>query len=704
MKKLTYISFLILVPLQVWSAKLPGIDNGILDLRGVDLSAHNKPLALSGEWKFYWMRYIDPVERPDSSYIMVQVPDDWMNYSIDNENLSSFGYASYHLRIVVDKQDNTVFGMKIPAVNSAYTLFVNGKAISSAGILGQSAEETSSHFKPKTVYFNHQRGIIDLVFHVANFDLIRSGLREPPYFGTSQAITGTRERLLTLEFFIFGAIMIIAFQYLIIYLNKKRELVHLFFSLTCLSVGLRTLFMGERYFMYIFDDLPIKVMIFFTTGSIYLICAFFILFVKELFVIKAAVSLTLIKFLIPLLLFQFVVVLFGSPATGEKMIGFMQLSALASLLFTLFLIFKAVREKFEGVSLILIGFTVIFAAGINDILFDRRLLSLPLNVLPLSIFFFLFTQSVLLSKRSAAAQKNIEKLSEDIKNTNTALARFVPQEFLFHLRKSAITEIDLGDYTEKNMSVLFADIRRFTTMSEHAPSREIFLFLNNYLQFTAPAIINNHGFIDKYIGDAVMALFAEAPDYAIKAAIEMQQHLTDFNNTMLKGAEQPVAIGIGVQYGNLMLGTIGSIERMDTTVISDSVNMASRMENLTKLYGASIITSIDTITKCTDPSKFNFRALDTVQIRGKTRPVELVEVLNGLDNKDFQMKCSTKGTFEQGVYAYKQGALSDAREHFFQVLQISPDDKAAVYLLARCEKYLAKGVDKDFTGIQVFHS
>ncbi len=138
----------------------------------------------------------------------------------------------------------------------------------------------------------------------------------------------------------------------------------------------------------------------------------------------------------------------------------------------------------------------------------------------------------------------------------------------------------MGDHVQREMTVFFSDIRDFTTLSETMTPQENFDFLNSYLRRATPIIRTNHGFIDKYIGDAIMALFPREPADALQSAVELQRDLVDYNQGRKKAGYKPVRVGIGLHCGELILGTIGEEERMQTTVIADAVNVASRIEGL----------------------------------------------------------------------------------------------------------------------------
>ncbi|MGF1534978.1 MAG: ATP-binding protein, partial [Elainellaceae cyanobacterium] len=187
------------------------------------------------------------------------------------------------------------------------------------------------------------------------------------------------------------------------------------------------------------------------------------------------------------------------------------------------------------------------------------------------------------------------KIHLELSKTSLAYARFVPHEFLNLLGRDRILDVKLGDQKQANMTIMFADIRSFTALSEQMTPKESFEFLNSYLAEVSPVIRQYGGFVDKYIGDAVMAIFPNAPDDAIQAAISIQRQVSQYNQARQAGGEAAIAIGIGIHTGSLILGTIGEEERMESTVISDAVNLAARLEKLTKLYGAGIIVSAQTL-------------------------------------------------------------------------------------------------------------
>ncbi|MGN7611542.1 adenylate/guanylate cyclase domain-containing protein [Magnetococcales bacterium HHB-1] len=319
----------------------------------------------------------------------------------------------------------------------------------------------------------------------------------------------------------------------------------------------------------------------------------------------------------------------------------------------------------------------------------------------------LFT-TVLASLRSYQDLKRLEQLNRQLKEEiqqrkyaygiinkkNRVFERFVPQNFLSFLGKDDLEDINIGDAQHLEVSILFSDIRDFTSLSENMTYEESFRFLNNYLTFVGPMVLKHGGFIDKYIGDSIMALFSEEnsvmANQAVDAAIEMQYMLNIYNGYRKKSGYLPIHTGIGIHTGAVSLGTVGFRDRMDTTVVGDAVNLASRVEGLTKTYGLSL-----GITQATYKNldmraahKYHIREVDTVSVKGKTESTLIYEVLEPGINRDQEKKIENLKDYTNALDCYKEQQWDDAMQQFEQLSdKMDKKDKLVEIYLQRCYQY-----------------
>jgi hemerythrin len=278
-------------------------------------------------------------------------------------------------------------------------------------------------------------------------------------------------------------------------------------------------------------------------------------------------------------------------------------------------------------------------------------------------------------------------LRERLDTITKAYSRFVPRQFLNLLGIEDIRKVELGQQVERKMTVLFADIRSFTALSETMSPQENFNFLNSYLVQMEPVIAAHGGFIDKYIGDAIMALFPDSPDQALHCSLAMLQRLEEYNDGRQRAGYRPIRIGIGINTGIVILGTVGGAERMDGTVIGDAVNLAARLERMTKEYRASVLISEYTLYSLDKPELWSIRFLDRTFVRGKQGTQSVFEVFNCEPAPLREAKHQHQKHFDQALAYYHFDDILGAREQLLTYIAMVPDDTAAHAYLERCETF-----------------
>lgn len=285
-----------------------------------------------------------------------------------------------------------------------------------------------------------------------------------------------------------------------------------------------------------------------------------------------------------------------------------------------------------------------------------------------------------------------ERTRAELTQTEIAYRHFVPAQFMRLMGARSIREARVGQHAEQSLTVLFSDIRDFTTMSETMNQQEAFGFLNSYLNEADPVIEGAGGFIDKFLGDGIMALFPGGADDGVRAGVGLLRALDAYNEAWKSSRYCPVRIGVGLNSGITMLGAIGGPDRMESTVIGDTVNLASRLETLTRSYGTPLLISEHTLYWLTNPSDYHIRFIDRVRVKGKTHPQSLYEVFDA-DAADLRdAKASTQKTLEEAIACYHLREVDRAHPLFLRCRERAPGDSVVDLYLKRCEKYFATGV------------
>ncbi|MDB4285793.1 response regulator [bacterium] len=285
-------------------------------------------------------------------------------------------------------------------------------------------------------------------------------------------------------------------------------------------------------------------------------------------------------------------------------------------------------------------------------------------------------------------------------NINSVYGKFVPHEFLRALGHDSILDVQLGDQIERNISVLFTDIRGYTSLSETMTAKENFNFINAYVGRMGPIIKNHGGMVSHFLGDGILALFPGKAEDALNAAIEMQRELRRYNTQRKERDRSPIVVGMGIHTGLLTMGIIGDEQRMDAAIISDTVNTAARLEGLTKIYGGHLLLSGATLSEIEDFSAFAHRYLGEVQVKGKNESIALYEVFEGKPTVLAKVKQETKNRFELALRHYFDRKFDASISLFEEILEKNPNDLAAQYYVEKAKKHMKKGVSNTWTGVE----
>ncbi len=647
-------------------------EEALLDLR--ESSFYEHPAKLEGNWEFYWNRLLTPGEALPDNPDSMSIPGSWM----DDDKYPRHGFGTYRLKVLLPDTDYEL-GLRTRYTQNQYRIFLNGSLIAENG--NPSREWTPNRNRDQLqIHKLPPLNELELLVQVSNFEDLRGGIMDAFLIGNYEKLELHKKRTEWQDAFIFGVLMISGLLYLSFYINKRNDKSSLFFGLFSLVLGMRTIIYGQHTLLTMFPGFPLALenkigyLTFCVSVPLFLLFIAFEYDFKWSRIFKYPVNIASLIFVVLILIFPHRIY--------SRYLVYYQVITLMISLVIFAVIVQRVFQKNSSALVTLIGFLILFGTVINDILYSQGVIQTA-HLVPIGLSFFIMSQAALMSWNIGREFSRSEALSMELQQTNNSLKRFVPQEFLKFLGKQKIADVNLGDHTQLEMTIMFCDIREFTTLSENLTPRENFLFLNSYLERIGPIIRQFGGFIDKYVGDGIMALFPGTADTAVKAAIQIQEQIKIYNKHRQSCGYNSIQLGIGIHTGSMMLGTIGENERMDSTVISDAVNLCARIESLTKDYGLLIAMSECTWEAVTDKEFLEERYIGQILVKGKKEPVPIYELFNTDDPETLEAKRQSRADFYKALASFTSGAYEEARTGFLRLLEIMPQDKTSQVYLQR---------------------
>ena len=307
----------------------------------------------------------------------------------------------------------------------------------------------------------------------------------------------------------------------------------------------------------------------------------------------------------------------------------------------------------------------------------------------------------LLASQASISMENA-RIYEEQGKLLKAQKRFVPTQFLEHLGHDDIAKVTLGESVSMNMSVLFLDIRDFTPLVEKLSPEGVIELLNRFFSEVGEPITQSGGFIDSYAGDALLALYPIPAQEAVLSAVELCSTARKFNAKARALGEPELKIGVGINTGPLVLGTMGGNTRMQCTVLGDTVNLASRIESLTKHYGAKLLISQGTFDALKNPEKLSVRKIDRVAVKGKNYPVTLYEILDAEEPQRKKAKELTRPILINAMDAYFNRDFDESLKFIEKSIQLDPQDNVLNIFAARCKKFIHTPPPVEWEGYEKF--
>lgn len=638
---------------------------------------------LDGDWAFSPNRLIGPGS-PMTDTVTVPVPSGW--HLVSATDMGRYGYGTYAVRVLVP--DGAAgragtYALRVRQISAAGEVYWNGQLIYRSGQPARSADAEEPAWLPDIVLLPGLEAENELRVLVSNFRDVAPGITSSMTIGPAPVLYEQQRRSLAGAIFIAGVLAIMGIYHVMLYRLRRSDRATLWFSLFLLAVSLRVLVVDQLPLVQIIGGIDYGLLLRLSYITYPLPVALVVTFVSALYPedtwrrplrVLQVLSLAMAGLVLLLPVRGFIVAAqYFHPVAGGA--GVLVVGVMI----------RAVRARRDAANLFAAGIVILTATAVHDILRALSIVSTPMLV-PFATLVFVLVEALVLARQHTLALTRAEATSRSLAEVNRAVERFVPHEMLKLMGLPDVTRASLGQVSQLDMAVLFLDIRGFTTISERLGPEASYRFVNRFLSTMGPIIREAGGVVDKYTGDGLLALFPDGPSAAIPAALLLRaarERIIAETESDLPG---PLEYGIGVHTGELMVGTIGEAQRMDTSAISDTVNLASRIESLTKVFGVGLAVSSSVFRRLNEDERVNSRFLGKLPIRGKADSVAVFEMFGGEAPEVQEQRAQTANTFERGVVSYFLEDFADACTAFQEVLSVYPQDRASQRYLDLAER------------------
>jgi len=586
------------------------IDNGITNFSNI-LFDKGEIVKLDGDWIFWpdkLLSYNEVINSLDDGYrVYKDFPCLWQKLTLLESKNNLINRGTFVLRLKLPKSIDS-WSIRVPNAISSTTLYLNETKLVEIGKTSNSIKDYIPNSNLKVVPFTLNREDNILIMHVSNYLVPYTGTWDSLTIGRTKDINHKRFIDIVITSLISGALLIMGVYHLALYLLRRKDKSTLWFSLICILMSIRNLITGERILI---ELLPVSELMWRICFSIehlsaHLTLPLFFLFFSVIFpkyINKIVINTVL--YVAGLWLF---IHIFTPPMFHHRFLSFYEYFLMITSIYLLSSIIRAFVNREDGALISLAGMLFLFSASINDVLLSNEIID-SIYLAPIGLLIYTLTHSFFISKRFSTIFHEVEIYSNNLKTQNRSLERFIPNQILLYLKKNEIVDVKSGDSIKQEMAVLILDREysndSFSSLSDEEKLKEINLFTTRF----GTLITRCNGFIEKYTENGFIALFPSGSGDALKSSLYIRTTLLHYNNERMFNNLAPLKINIGIDKGEVLIGTVGDVKRLDSIIISDTISNVIQLKELGYKLKKDIVVSNNSVKELQNPEKYRLRLL-----------------------------------------------------------------------------------------------
>ena len=609
----------------------------------------NNILRLDGKWELYLQKTPEKVfQLVDSgipSDFMATVPGYW------NSEVKHFGgtspctYGCYRY-VCENLNSNLKYALLLKeSPGTSCALYINRELTAQTGdafamtrpdFHDKPNAYNPSHSQAKPVYcefYPDQNGCVEILFLVSNYYYRKGGLWDSVYLGKPKSIMHTNNITLLFNSFVIGCLFFISLLNLVQFFINKKRWEYFYLGIFAIVFALRIGTADYCSFTFVFSQL---------TGETKIKIEYLVLWIAPISILQMLFKIypskdrvIIFKWFKERHLRHTIIIadlilgitsLIVPAYYSNKLVPYLQIGmGIMAIYIVLFSLSNLIKHKKYSLYNSLSYCTVALGAGI-DTLYSKQKNLMPISLLPFFLLAFVIIQIFMLAEIQNDIYKETEKSTKDLQRLNEAYLRFVPKEFLRLLNKESVIKTKLGDYSNIEMTIMFSKLS-IEGLNQELSLEQHFKIFNEYLRLISSIIKKYDGFVSKFLSGGFMALFPNSEIDAVRAALEINDCTNKINTTEIADKHK-LTSWIGIHYGRMIIGTIGEENRLDDTVISDTVNTAARIESVCEKLGKNIIISQVLHKKLSEEAtiQVDLTELEAMYVKGKEKPLQLYEV------------------------------------------------------------------------------